>query len=57
MWIKTDYLLEQGRHCKSKCCHVNPKTLDPKKGASIIRIGFWGTLYCSSSKEPPKSYR
>ena len=23
-------------------------------GALIIRIGFWGSLYCTYNKEPPK---
>ena len=25
-------------------------------GASIVRIGFWGSLYYSYNKEPPKQY-
>ena len=26
-----------------------------KKGASIIRRGFWGPVYCSYNKETPKT--
>ena len=26
-------------------------------GALIIRIGFWGPLYCNYKKEPRKEYR
>ena len=32
----------------------NPQGQGFNVGASIIRIGFWGSLYYTRNKEPPK---
>ena len=32
------------------------KALGVNIGALVIRIGFWGILYCNYDKKPPKYY-